>query len=163
MAIPYGESLSLSFSRYTICMLDASSLSSFQVGVSCLALLTAALPAYYANDMAMVLATLLMTFTSLCADYLFIGTAAWIAGSFFSISVDGAAPAIKSAESVCNTALRNWYLIADLLPVSVVICPVRVSWLLTCTVHTGCGSEHCLSCMLLRHMVPGREARDAAG
>lgn len=39
-----------------------------------MALLTAALPAYYANDMAMVLATLLMTFTSLCADYLFIGT-----------------------------------------------------------------------------------------
>ena len=42
--------------------------------MSCLALLTPAIPAYAAGDMAMLLATLLMTCTSLCADYLYIGT-----------------------------------------------------------------------------------------
>ena len=53
------------------------------VGLSCFALLTAAIPAYQANDLAMVAATLLMTFTSLCADYLYIGTAAWIQGELW--------------------------------------------------------------------------------
>ncbi len=50
----------------------------FQVGISCLALLTPAIPAYQADDMAMVAATILMTFTSLCADYLYIGTVTWL-------------------------------------------------------------------------------------
>ena len=39
-------------------------------------LLTPAIPAYYANDWLMVASTFLVTFTSLCADYLYIGTAA---------------------------------------------------------------------------------------
>lgn len=51
--------------------------ATFQVGISCLALLTPAIPAYQADDMAMVAATILMTFTSLCADFLYIGTVTW--------------------------------------------------------------------------------------
>ncbi|CAK9074742.1 Uncharacterized protein SCF082_LOCUS36346 [Durusdinium trenchii] len=45
-----------------------------KVGISCLMLLTPAIPAYYANDWLMVASTFLVTFTSLCADYLYIGT-----------------------------------------------------------------------------------------